>query len=185
MVKTNAAVATYIANQSKWSRALGKLRKLLNQTELEESIRWGKPSYLHDGKILVTFSGFKEHFALWFHQGALLKDPLKKLVSGTEGVTRAQRQWRFTSEAEIHSAKIALYLKETIANHRAGKKVVAQKPIKKVTAIPLELKKALQADTALRANRMCSRVCGIGPSAADTTRIAPSICAAPVIMFFT
>ena len=36
-----------------------------------------------------------------------------------------------------------------------------------------------------RDSRMCSRVCGIGPSAADTTRIAPSICAAPVIMFFT
>lgn len=34
-----------------------------------------------------------------------------------------------------------------------------------------------------RANKMCSRVCGIGPSAADTTKIAPSICAAPVIMF--
>ena len=36
-----------------------------------------------------------------------------------------------------------------------------------------------------RASRMCSRVCGIGPSAAEHTRIAPSICAAPVIMFFT
>ncbi|CFO04654.1 Uncharacterised protein [Bordetella pertussis] len=36
-----------------------------------------------------------------------------------------------------------------------------------------------------RDSKMCSRVCGIGPSAADTTRIAPSICAAPVIMFFT
>ncbi len=36
-----------------------------------------------------------------------------------------------------------------------------------------------------RASKMCSRVCGIGPSAADTTKIAPSICAAPVIMFFT
>ena len=36
-----------------------------------------------------------------------------------------------------------------------------------------------------RASSTCSRVCGIGPSAADTTRIAPSICAAPVIMFFT
>ena len=34
-----------------------------------------------------------------------------------------------------------------------------------------------------RASRMCSRVCGMGPSAAETTRIAPSICAAPVIMF--
>jgi hypothetical protein len=36
-----------------------------------------------------------------------------------------------------------------------------------------------------RPSRMCSRVCGIGPSAAFTTRIAPSICAAPVIMFLT
>ena len=34
-----------------------------------------------------------------------------------------------------------------------------------------------------RPSRMCSRVCGIGPSGALTTRIAPSICAAPVIMF--
>ena len=29
----------------------------------------------------------------------------------------------------------------------------------------------------------CSRVCGIGPSVAATTRMPPSICAAPVIMF--
>ncbi len=34
-----------------------------------------------------------------------------------------------------------------------------------------------------RANSTCSRVCGIGPSLAATTKIAPSICAAPVIMF--
>jgi hypothetical protein len=36
-----------------------------------------------------------------------------------------------------------------------------------------------------RASRMCSRVWGIGPSTALTTRIAPSIWAAPVIMFLT
>ena len=40
-------------------------------------------------------------------------------------------------------------------------------------------------DADLPASRMCSLVCGIGPSAAETTRIAPSIWAAPVIMFFT
>ena len=34
-----------------------------------------------------------------------------------------------------------------------------------------------------RANNTCSRVWGIGPSVAATTRIAPSTCAAPVIMF--
>ncbi len=34
-----------------------------------------------------------------------------------------------------------------------------------------------------RASKMCSRVWGIGPSGALTTRTAPSIWAAPVIMF--
>ena len=34
-----------------------------------------------------------------------------------------------------------------------------------------------------RARRMCSRVWGMGPSFAPTTRMAPSIWAAPVIMF--
>ena len=34
-----------------------------------------------------------------------------------------------------------------------------------------------------RASSTCSRVCGMGPSVAATTRMAPSICAAPVIMF--
>ena len=34
-----------------------------------------------------------------------------------------------------------------------------------------------------RASSTCSCVCGIGPSGAATTRIAPSTCAAPVIMF--
>ena len=36
-----------------------------------------------------------------------------------------------------------------------------------------------------RPSRMCSRVCGMGPSVAATTRMAPSIWAAPVTMFFT
>jgi hypothetical protein len=34
-----------------------------------------------------------------------------------------------------------------------------------------------------RAGSTCSLVCGIGPSVAAATRIAPSIWAAPVIMF--
>ncbi|WVZ18763.1 hypothetical protein V8G54_006085 [Vigna mungo] len=35
------------------------------------------------------------------------------------------------------------------------------------------------------ANKMCSFVWGMGPSAPETTRMAPSIWAAPVIMFLT
>ena len=36
-----------------------------------------------------------------------------------------------------------------------------------------------------RASSTCSFVCGIGPSAAETTSTAPSIWAAPTIMFLT
>src|SRR5438067_12748581 len=39
-------------------------------------------------------------------------------------------------------------------------------------------KTTMEGTPTCRASRMCSRVCGIGPSAAETTRIAPSICAA-------
>mmetsp|Transcript_139130 Transcript_139130/g.196973 ORF Transcript_139130/g.196973 Transcript_139130/m.196973 type:complete len:206 (+) Transcript_139130:383-1000(+) len=35
------------------------------------------------------------------------------------------------------------------------------------------------------ARSKCSRVCGICPSSPETTSMAPSICAAPVIIFFT
>ncbi len=41
----------------------------------------------------------------------------------------------------------------------------------------------MQGTPTWRASSTCSLVCGIGPSVAATTRIAPSICAAPVIMF--
>ena len=44
-------------------------------------------------------------------------------------------------------------------------------------------KTTIRGTSTWRASSRCSRVCGIGPSGAATTRIAPSICAAPVIMF--
>src|SRR5215475_12747040 len=53
------------------------------------------------------------------------------------------------------------------------------------TASTLLRKTTIAGTPTWRASRMCSRVCGIGPSVAATTRIAPSICAAPVIMFLT
>ncbi len=41
----------------------------------------------------------------------------------------------------------------------------------------------MQGTPTWRARSTCSLVCGMGPSVAATTRMAPSICAAPVIMF--
>jgi len=55
--------------------------------------------------------------------------------------------------------------------------------------VELELRELLSKKTTMagtctwRANKTCSLVWGIGPSGADTTKIPPSIWAAPVIMF--
>eukprot|EP00967_Tisochrysis_lutea_P016022 scaffold18052_cov28-Tisochrysis_lutea.AAC.5 len=55
------------------------------------------------------------------------------------------------------------------------------------TAAPLATPKtgAAAASRTCFASRTCSRVCGMGPSGAETTRIAPSMHEAPVIMFLT
>ena len=51
------------------------------------------------------------------------------------------------------------------------------------TASTLLRKTTMYGTSTWLASRMCSRVWGIGPSVAATTRMAPSIWAAPVIMF--
>jgi hypothetical protein len=53
----------------------------------------------------------------------------------------------------------------------------------RVSHVHLFRKTTIEGNADLAGERMCSRVWGIGPSAAETTRIAPSIWAAPVIMF--
>ncbi len=51
------------------------------------------------------------------------------------------------------------------------------------TMSTLFMKTTIEGTPTCLASRICSRVCGIGPSLAPTTRIAPSIWAAPVIIF--
>ena len=68
---------------------------------LEETVKWGGPVYVADGKNIVGLGAFKSYFALWFFQGALLADQEKVLVNAQEGRTKALRQWRFENKREI------------------------------------------------------------------------------------
>ncbi len=112
---------------NQWGEELNRLTKILDKTGLEVVIKWGSPVYTLNGKNIVAYGGFKNHFALWFYNGVFLKDPYKVLTSGTEGKTKALRQWRFHSMDEIDEKKITEYLKESIQNAKKGKELKPEK----------------------------------------------------------
>ncbi len=141
-------VDAFIAEQTKWKEKLQQLRAVFQKTELKEEVKWGKPTYTLDGKMVAAMADFKNHMALWFHQGVFLKDRHKKLINAQEGVTKALRQWRFEEEDEIDSNLVLEYIKEAIANAAAGKEL--KKVPKKEVAIPKILKNALAKDKELQ-----------------------------------
>jgi uncharacterized protein YdeI (YjbR/CyaY-like superfamily) len=97
---------------------------------------------------VAAMADFKNHMALWFHQGVFLKDKQNKLINAQEGVTKALRQWRFEEEDEIDSALVLEYINEAIANAAAGKEI---KPVKKKeVSIPSILKNAFANDKDLQ-----------------------------------
>jgi uncharacterized protein YdeI (YjbR/CyaY-like superfamily) len=119
------------------------LRKIILSTGLQETIKWGMPVYTYEGRNIVGIAGFKRHFGAWFYQGALLADKHKKLVNAQEGKTKALRQWRMTSKADIDEPVLLEYLREAIDNEKKGAKIAADKPVRKPPVLPAELRTAL------------------------------------------
>ena len=142
------SVDQYIQDQPQWSEALTKLRKILLDQGLEETIKWGGPTYMFEQKNLIALGGYKAFVSLWFYQGALLKDEKNLLVNAQEGVTKAQRQLRFTHVDEIDPDLVKSYTLETIANQKAGKEIKAD--TRKPLIIPEELESALTSNAKLR-----------------------------------
>lgn len=129
-----------------WAEELDLLQSIIAKTELIETTKWGGLTYTINGKNVIGIGGFKNFFTIWFYQGVFLEDKSKILVNANEGVTKALRQWRFTSKAEINEKLILLYINEAIANSKAGKEI---KPEKKKTVISELFNKELESDKLL------------------------------------
>ncbi len=139
-------IDAFIAKQTKWKEKLEKLREILLQTDLKEELKWGKPTYTLNGKLVVGMAEFKNHMALWFHQGVFLKDKHNKLINAKEA--KALRQWRFEENDKIEQKIVLEYVGEAIANCKAGKEL---KPVqKKGVSIPPLLDEAFKKDTTLK-----------------------------------
>ncbi len=139
-------VDSFIENQTQWKEKLQQLREVFQKTELKEEVKWGKPTYTLDGKLVAAMADFKNHIALWFHQGVYLKDRHNQLINAQEA--KALRQWRFEKEETIDSDHVLEYIEEAIANAAAGKE--KKKAVKKKVSIPEILEKAFKADKNLK-----------------------------------
>lgn len=140
-------VNEYILNATFGNDILIVLRELLLTTELQETVKWGGPVYTINDKNVVGIGAFKSHVALWFYQGFFLKDEAGVLINATEGITKALRQWRFSTVDEIDDELVIKYINEAIENQKEGKELKPDR--NKPIVIPDELNQALIDDKEL------------------------------------
>lgn len=143
------SVDEYIEENPKYGEELQLIRSILNKTELVETVKWSAPTYMINGKNVVGFSAFKNHFGLWFFNGVFLKDEHNLLINAQENKTKALRQMRFTSKNEINEPVILAYVKEAIENQKLGKEIKPTRNTKAIV-IPNELKTAFSANKDLQ-----------------------------------
>ncbi|UBZ07176.1 YdeI/OmpD-associated family protein [Salegentibacter mishustinae] len=138
------SVQEYIETHPTWEKELESLRAIMQNTELEECIKWGAPVYALEGKNVAGIAAFKNHCALWFFNGALLKENTILLYNAQEGKTKALRQIRFEKGDKIEPKILQKYVLEAIQIQREGKEI---KPVpSKELVVPSELKVAFRED---------------------------------------
>lgn len=147
-MKSIKTAEEYILNASYGKDILIILREIIHLTELVETIKWGSPVYTIDKKNVVGIGSFKTYTGLWFFQGALLKDEEKVLINAQTDVTKALRQWRFSTVDEIDDKLILKYLHEAIQNQKQGKELKPER--NKTIVIPDELLEVFKEDKELK-----------------------------------
>ena len=134
-------VEAYLEKHKDWQGALKILRKAALSFNLEERIKWQYPVYSLNNKNILGLAAFKSYVGIWFFQGGLLADKSKKLINAQPGKTKAMLHWRFEDEGEVKAELklINAYMKEAIANAKAGKEIKRSKASSKKTVVPVEL----------------------------------------------
>ncbi len=142
-----SSIDDYIIRNPKWADLLTLLHSVFSETELIPTIKWGIPTYTFNGKNVLGVATFKNHCAIWFHNGVFLSDPKGVLVSASDEKTRGLRQWRFAPNEIPDKALIRAYVHEAIENQKQGKVI---KPLVKKLIVPAELGTAFASDPTLK-----------------------------------
>jgi uncharacterized protein YdeI (YjbR/CyaY-like superfamily) len=133
-----AAIKAYIDAAPDYARPIcRKLRSIVRKADkrLVEEIKWGAPTYGHEG-LVCSIVAFKKHVAMWWHKGSLLDDPQGLLQPGKKAQT--MKVLHFERAADIDEAAITRFVRASVELNVRG--VKAPK-----TARPVEVPPALEA----------------------------------------
>lgn len=147
-MKMAKSVEEYLEWNEHWKDELEALIHLLRETEAEETLKWGAPTYCINGKNVVGLGAFKSYVGLWFHQSVFLEDPAIALMNAGEDKTKGLRQWRFNSINEMDFDLIKSYVLEAIENQKKGLTIKVE--TKKTFDMPDLLKRELEANSSLK-----------------------------------
>jgi uncharacterized protein YdeI (YjbR/CyaY-like superfamily) len=141
--------ATLLCKINNWKEELLLLRKIVLQSGLTETMKWGMPCYQLDGKNVVMLAPFKDNCTLSFFKGSLLKNHSNILVKAGEN-SEQSRVIRFTNKSEIIKIEFEILdlIKEAIENEKKGIKVGP----KKITEadFPIEFLKEIESSSQLK-----------------------------------
>lgn len=126
-------IKEYYQAEHRYQQEISLLRELALQTDCTEAYKWNFPVYTVKGKNVFGICKFKNHFGVWFFNGAFLSDPKKVLSNAQEGKTKGMRHWKFESMEAIDADEVLNYMNEAIENQKKG-----------ITIVPEKASKALQ-----------------------------------------
>jgi len=139
--------ATADCSTQQWKRGLAALRRICLDEEVTETVKWGHPCYVRDGRNIAIIGAFRGDFRLSFFNAALMKDP-DGVLERQGPNTRHADMIRFTDEARVLELEplIRSYLREAVAYADAGIKPTKEKG---ELELPVELSEALEVDAEL------------------------------------
>ena len=149
MASRDPRIDAYIAKSADFAKPiLTHLRETVHAAAptADETIKWGMPFFMYNGRILCSIAAFKEHCALHFWKGRQVIDP-----AASRGENAMGQFGRIRSVADLPSKKVLTgYVKRAMDLHA---EVAKSPPVKKAKTAkpPIPIPSAFR--TALGKNR--------------------------------
>lgn len=138
----------YIGKQAEFARPiLAYIRDSVHAAgEVEESVKWGMPAFLYNGRPLANMAAFKAHAVMGFWQGQQLREG--------EARNGAMGEFGRITKVEDLPDRDALIdlVRKAMRLIDEGVKPVRNKTVKEAIAMPDDLRGALAANPAAQAS---------------------------------
>ena len=150
MMTTTAKLDALLQKADRWHEERLRLRSIILDCGLSETVKWGKLCYTQDNGNVVMIAGMKEHCALGFFKGALLDDP-HRVLEKPGAHSQAMRWLKLANAKDIDTMEAVLhdYVRRAMAAEKAGLKVDFK--ARRALEYPQELRDAFDDDPSLKA----------------------------------